>query len=100
MTNEHHPDNGKHHEEKFIEVAVSTTSGFYPTTGFDQVPIHQKVEIQLHKAAKTLNLADTTGWIASVNKTPIDPTRSYEDNGLKGQVDIDWGPREGGGGHA
>lgn len=100
MNSEHDPEHGKHHEEKFVEVAISTTSGFYPSTGYERVPLHQKVEVVLQKAAKALNLADTAGWIASVNKSPIDPTRSYEDNGLKGRVDIDWGPREGGGGNA
>ncbi len=98
MKNEHHPDHGQQHDEKFIEVAISTTSGFYPSTGYERVPVHQKVEVELHRATKALKLADTAGWVASMNKSPIDPSRSYEDNGLKGQVDIDWGPREGGGG--
>lgn len=99
-TKNEHTHDGDKKAEKFLEVAISTTSGFYPETGYDRQPSHQKVEVQLQKAAKALKLADTAGWIASVNKTPIDTARSYEDNGLSGQVDIDWGPREGGGGNA
>jgi hypothetical protein len=100
MENEQTPNHGKHHEEQFVEVAISTTSGFYPSTGYERVSIHQKIEVMLHKAAKALNLTDTSNWVVSVNKSPIDPSRSYEESGLKGRVDIDWGPREGGGGNA
>lgn len=98
MKNDQHSGHGHQHDEMFIEVAISTTSGFYPDVGYERVPVHQKVEVELHRAAKALELVDTAGWVVSVNKSPIDPSRSYEGNGLEGQVDIDWGPREGGGG--
>ena len=28
----------------------------------------------------------------------LDPDRSYAENGLSGEIEIDWGPSEGGGG--
>ena len=87
---------------QFVEVSISTTAGFYPAEGFDQVSAHQKVEVQLKKAQKELNINDTTGWVASVitpnGKQPVDPEKSYLQNGLSGRVEIDWGPSEGGGG--
>lgn len=96
---EHHQDS-LHENAVFIEVAVSTTSGFYPSEGYERVPAHQKISVQLDKAAKALNLAATDGWVASVNKNPIRPDLSYEKNGLSGTIEIDWGPHEGGGGYA
>lgn len=87
---------------RFVEVSVSTTSGFFPTEGFERVPVNQKVEVQLKKAAHALGIKDTANWVASVvepaGKRTIDPTNSYHDNKLSGRVEIDWGPSEGGGG--
>lgn len=92
-----HPDqNG--HGDNFVQVAVATTSGFYPDDGADRVPIHQPVEVQLEKAKKALKIADTSGWIVTVNGVKIDPAKSYTDNGLTGDVELDWGPDHGGGG--
>ena len=81
-----------------IEVVVVTTSGTYPATGTDQVPIHQPVHAQLAKAARALNITDTTGWIARVNGTEIDVNKSYLENHLSGSITIDYGRQEGGGG--
>jgi hypothetical protein len=36
--------------------------------------------------------------MVTVGGNTIDPTKSYADNGLKGSVKLDWGPKEGGGG--
>lgn len=89
-------------KEQFVEVSVSTTSGFFPTEGFERVPVHQKVSVVLGKAQRELKIKDIAGWIATVTDTSgkrqIDPERSYLDNGLSGKVEIDWGPSEGGGG--
>lgn len=87
---------GQH--DKTIGVAIATTSGFYPETGFIQVPANQKVEVELKKAAKALNLTDTSNWVAKVAGRTIDPGQSYAENQLSGEVEVDWGPREGGGG--
>lgn len=81
-----------------IEVVVVTTSGVYPASGTDQVPIHQPVKVQLEKAGRALHITDTNDWVARVNGNEIDPNKSYVENGLSGSIKIDYGKREGGGG--
>ena len=86
----------RHHDQILVEIA--TTSGFYPPDHPDRVPKTEAVEIQLAKAASALKLTNTSNWIASVSKRQINPKLSYEANGLKDKVVIDWGPTAGGGG--
>ena len=81
-----------------IDVVIVTTSGVYPATGADQLPINQPVRVQLARAAANLGITDTAGWIARVGGVEIDANRSYEENSLDGSITIDYGPREGGGG--
>jgi hypothetical protein len=92
----------KHKREHFVGVSVSTTAGFYPAEGFNQVPEDQKVEVDLHKAKEELKIKDTKGWVATVTlpsgKRDINTALTYKENGLAGDVEIDWGPSEGGGG--
>lgn len=84
--------------DQHIEVIVVTTSGIFPMQGADEIAVHQPVKVELEKAQKKLDITDTSGWIVTVGGTPIDPDKSYADNGLKGSVKLDWGPKEGGGG--
>lgn len=85
-----------------IEVSISTTAGFYPAEGFNLVPLKQAVQKELHDAKHALGIKDVDGWIATVvtpsGKRTLDPAKSYEENGLSGKAEIDWGPSEGGGG--
>lgn len=90
------PENNTH----FIEVAVITTSGSWPTVGHESVPQNQPIHVQLDQAARKLKIKDTTNWVARADGRELDPKKSYLDEGLKGKVDIDYGPREGGGGNA
>jgi hypothetical protein len=89
-------------QEQFVEISIATTAGFYPPEEFERVPARQKVEVELHKAKEKLKIRDVTGWIATVNapngKRRVDPNLTYLENELKGRVEIDWGPSEGGGG--
>ncbi len=87
-------------KDRFVEVSIVTTSGSYPGNGFDRVPAHQKIHIQLDQAAKDLKIADTRGWLATVNGRELNINASYLENGLEDQIEIDFGPREGGGGYA
>ena len=95
---------GSVHEAKkeFVEVSISTTAGFFPSEGFDRVKADEAIGHQLKKAASKLKIKSTDGWIATVNeagaKRILDTNRSYAENQLSGQVEIDWGPSEGGGG--
>jgi hypothetical protein len=88
------------HGENFVQVAVVTTSGSYPAEGYDRSPVNQKVKIFLAEAARKLNIADISNWVARVGNKEINPELSYEENGLSGEIDIDFGPRESGGGNA
>jgi hypothetical protein len=101
MNSEHgkHVGNGGSNEN-FVQVAVVTTSGSFPDEGFTKAPSNQKIRIFLAEAARHLNIADTSNWIARVNSKEIDPEKSYDENGLTGEIEIDFGPREGGGGNA
>src|ERR1041384_2804094 len=90
-------------EGKVIEVAVSTTAGFFPPHGHGKVPAAEAVQQELARAAKELKLTNTADWVASVlnpdgTRREIVVTASYIDNHLTSPVEIDWGPREGGGG--
>jgi len=85
-------------KEQLVEVAVVTTSGTYPTSGYNNIPAHQKVRIDLEKADNELKITSIDGWVAQVGGRQIDIDKSYLDNGLSGQFFIDWGPRQGGGG--
>lgn len=95
-----HPE--KPPKEQFVEVSVATTAGFYPAEGTDRTPIHQKISVILKKTQDKLSLSDVSNWVASVTDSnghrELNPDNSYLDSGLSGSVEIDWGPREGGGG--
>ena len=93
-----HSQKDRTQDGKKVAVAIATTSGFYPETGFIPVPANQKIEVDLLKAAKALNLTDTSNWVAKVGGRTIVPSQSYAENQLSGEVEVDWGPREGGGG--
>jgi hypothetical protein len=84
--------------ERTINVRVITSSGQYPEHGHDKVPLSELVEAVLTRAANKLQILDTTNWVANVNGSPIQVTSSYAQLGLHGEVKIDWGRSEGGGG--
>lgn len=93
------PEQQSKAEPQHIEIAVITTSGTWPEEGFDSVPIHQPIKVQLQHAVKKLKIADTTGWVAKVGNRELNIEQNYLENQLSGQVEIDYGPREGGGGN-
>jgi hypothetical protein len=93
----HHVHIGK---PKHIFVAVVTTSGVWPQTGFDDVPLHQPIKVELLHAVKELKIKDDTkSWVAKVDGRELNIDKNYIENGLRCKVDIDYGPREGGGGN-
>ena len=85
-------------EKNHLSVRVATTGGIFPSTGFEEVPLGQKVEVILKKAAKHLEISNTDDWVAKVGGQVIDINRSYEDNHLSGEITIDYGKSHGGGG--
>jgi len=84
------------HEQ--VEVTVFTTSGTFPEEGVLRVPPVTVVKQVLARAAAKLGLTDTTDWVVTVGGRDSDPDRSFAQNGLTGTVELEWGPREGGGG--
>jgi hypothetical protein len=91
-------DQDKDKPENHVLVAVATTSGSWPKEGFETVPSHQKVSVFLKKAVAKLEIVSTDGWVAKVDNKEIDIEKSYLENHLTGQITIDYGPKEGGGG--
>lgn len=92
MTADHAP------KPNHLLVAVLTTAGSYPGEGFDEVPENQTIKVELEHAAKALKLTNTTNWVAKVGGTELDIEKSYATNHLSGKVEINYGPRETGGG--
>lgn len=93
MAPQHDPPNS--HQ---ILVAVITTGGTFPTKGWDEVPDHQPVKVELAHAGSKLGITNTTGWIATAGGKDLSIEQSYIENHLAGEIEIHWGPREGGGG--
>jgi hypothetical protein len=86
------------HKQHTVEVRVITTAGTFPAAGYDRVPADQHIQVMLKRAADELHLVDTSNWVARSNGVDVQPNRSYAENGLKGRVDLDYGPPERGGG--
>jgi len=81
-----------------VAVVIATTAGTWPLSGSELVPDHQKLEVALEKAAKALEITNTSGWIATAGGRKLDPTKSYLENQLSNRCTIDFGPVESGGG--
>lgn len=87
-------------QPELILVTVFTTAGVFPAEGALRVMPNTPVEDVLRRAARKLNLQDTTGWVVTVGSQDVDPGKSFAQNGLSGTVELNWTPREGGGGDA
>lgn len=81
-----------------VFVTVFTTSGTFPAQGADKVNASELISIVLARAAKKLKLTDTTGWVVQVGGNDVDPAMTFAQANLSGNVDLEWGAREGGGG--
>lgn len=97
MTAEEKTNDSKH-GVKEINVRVLTTSGSYPTKGHEKVPVTEQVLEILKRAASALKIVDFSTWVVKVDGKPISSESTYEALGLHGEVKLDWGPTEGGGG--
>lgn len=96
----HHPGHHEHHHDHFVEVKVVTTSGNFPAEGHEKVPQDQHIEHILAQARNKLKIVDIEGWVARIGGTEVAPTKTYAELGLHGEVKIDYGKHEGGGGNA
>lgn len=84
----------------FVLVTVFTTAGVFPAEGAERVKPDTPVNDVLKRAAHKLDIKDTANWVVTVDGRDINPALSFAQNGLAGTVELDWGPREGGGGNA
>ena len=81
-----------------VLVTVFTTSGTFPAQGALRVNTDQLISRVLERAAKKLKLTDTTGWVVQVGGNDVNADQTFEQAGFTVEVDLEWGPREGGGG--
>ncbi|WP_043216533.1 hypothetical protein [Burkholderia gladioli] len=89
----------EHNGKGPVAVAVITPSGIFPTPDdYRRAYGHEIVKVVLDAAANELKIKDTSDWDAYVDNEPIDPGKSFAENGLCGVVEIEWHKREGGGG--
>ena len=89
---------GNNSDDNFVHVAVHTTAGIFPDEGYARYPVNQPVKHALDVAEKKFKITDSANWVALIGEKEISPDGSYGGQELSGQLDIDWGPREGGGG--
>lgn len=95
-----HPEIPQKPDQNHVQVAVITTSGSYPGEGFEKVPSHQKIRNFLERSARELKIISTSGWVAKVAGSEIKVDQTYLEQGLSGEIEIDFGPQAGGGGAA
>lgn len=89
----------EHNDKGPVAVAVITPSGIFPTPDdYRRAYEREIVKGVLDATAEKLNIKDTSDWDAYVDNAPIDPAKSFAENGLCGIVEIEWHKREGGGG--
>lgn len=93
--NENHDGGHPNH----FGVAVLTTSGRWPAIGFERASVNEKVRHVLQQAARHLHLAGTDDWIGTVGAQTLNVDESFRASGFTGgEIQIDFGPRQGGGG--
>ena len=89
-----------HHGADKLLVTVLTLEGIFPAEGALRVEASERISTVLEKAAKKLELTDTSTWIVSANGKDVEPAHTFAQAHLSGVVELEWMPREGGGGHA
>jgi hypothetical protein len=88
-----------HHGPDKVLVVVVTTAGLFPAEGANRYPVTEIIANVLARAAKKLEIADTADWTVTVGGRDIDAALSFAQAGLTGEIDLEWGAPEGGGGH-
>jgi hypothetical protein len=85
------------HSDKVL-VTVVTTAGTFPHEGAKRYPSSTVIADVLADAARKLQISDTATWVVVVGGRDISPTHTFAQAGLSGEVALEWGAREGGGG--
>lgn len=85
------------HDDKVL-VTVVTTAGTFPAEGAKRYPASTLISQALADAARKLKLTGTENWVVTVGGRDVNPTASFTQAGLTGEIALEWGAREGGGG--
>jgi hypothetical protein len=86
------------HPDKVLVVVV-TTAGVYPAEGAARYLARTPISAVLVDAKAKLGITTVPpDWVVMVKNTDVNPSQSFEQAHLSGEVKIEWGPREGGGG--
>jgi hypothetical protein len=85
-----------HHDK--VLVTVVTTAGTFPAEGAKRYPASTPIAEVLADAARKLQITDTETWIVTVAGRDVNATLTFAEAGLSGEVALEWGAREGGGG--
>ncbi|OYU71406.1 MAG: hypothetical protein CFE28_16265 [Alphaproteobacteria bacterium PA2] len=85
------------HAQKVL-VTVVTTAGTFPAEGFKRYPASALISEILADAKRKLKITDTDTWIVTVGGTDVDVNLTLAQACLAGEVVLEWGAREGGGG--
>jgi hypothetical protein len=89
-----------HHGSDKILATVVTTAGLFPPEGANCYPASEIIANVLALTAKKLDIADTAGWTVTVGGRDVDASLSFAQAGLTGEITLEWGAPEGGGGRA
>lgn len=85
------------HPNKVL-VTVVTTAGTFPTEGAKRYPASTPIADVLADAARKLKITGTETWIVTVGGSDVNVTLTFAQATLSGEIVLEWGAREGGGG--
>lgn len=95
LYSDHHQGTEKKHT---IKVLIYTLEGRWPQGHAADVPKKESIRETLAQAAKDLGLVDTSDWIARIDGNEVNIDKSFEQDHISCLAEIDYGPRESGGG--
>lgn len=81
-----------------VLVTVVTTAGVFPAEGAKRYPTTTPISGALADAARKLRITAAPDWVVLVHETDMVASFTFAQAGLSGSVQLQWGPREGGGG--
>jgi hypothetical protein len=82
-----------------VAVAVITPSGIFPNEqDYRRAYSGEPLRTILEETAKHLRLTNTSDWEAFVDNRPVEASKTFAENDLRGVVEVEWHKREGGGG--
>jgi hypothetical protein len=82
-----------------LGVAVVTPKGFFPNDDdYRRAYANERIQTLLDAVKNKQGITNTDGWVVTVNERVVDPSKTFEEEGLKCVLDMEWHKAEGGGG--